>query len=135
MKTAGNAVTEIVPNGQQMMAAIIGITEGFNAILDSDVQGGAFGAPSEPGDMDRIVHIAERFISVYGDFMDWAAGLRGVSVAESGGEALKALARWAEQPVEECRSFVTKFVDEMDEATARIEAGEEFQIGIHPRLG
>lgn len=111
------------------MGSLNAIVESFNIVLDADAQERAFGAPGVPGDVDRIVHLAERFISVYEDFMDWAAELRGTSTPVGGGsEALRVLARWAEQPVAECRRFVDAFVAELDTATEKSEAGEDVKI-------
>lgn len=120
---------ELMNYVQSAIGAIDAIVENFNMVLDADVQERAFGAPGVPGDVDRIVHLAERFISVYEDFMDWAAELRGTSTPVGGGsEALRALAKWAEQPVAECRRFVDTYVAELDTATEKIEAGESVNI-------
>lgn len=117
---------ELVNFSQSAMASISAIVDNFNAVLGAEVQELAFGKPGEPGDVDRIVHMAEKFISVYEDFMDWAAELRGTSVSVgSGPEAIRLLARWAEQPVEECRRFVRDFVAELDTVEERVAAGEQ----------
>jgi hypothetical protein len=39
-------------------------------VLASDVQDAAFGLPGEPGDPDRIIHLAERFVSVQEELLD-----------------------------------------------------------------
>ncbi|WP_154795791.1 TIR domain-containing protein [Occultella kanbiaonis] len=120
---------ELIDFTQAAISAISAITENFNMVLDAGVQERAFGKPGEPGDVDRIVHMAEKFISVYEDFMDWAADLRGTSAQLGGGAgALRALSRWAEQPVEECRRFVRDFVAELDTVEKRVEAGEQVRI-------
>ena len=113
---------------QQAIGSIQGIVDNFNMVLDLDVQERAFGKPGEPGDVDRIVHMAERFISVYEDFMDWAAELRGTSAPGDGAEVFRLLARWAQQPVEECRRFVSELVTEMDTASERIDRGEKISF-------
>jgi hypothetical protein len=120
---------ELIDFTQSAIGAIDAIVQNSNMVLDPGVQERAFGRPGEPGDVDRIVHMAEKFISVYEDFMDWAADLRGTSTQVGGGsDALRALSRWAEQPVEECRRFVNAFVAELDTATERIGAGEQINI-------
>jgi len=113
---------------QQAIGSIQGIVDNFNLVFDPNVQELAFGKPGEPGDVDRILHLAERFVSVYEDFMDWAAELRGTSASGDGAEVFKLLARWAEQPVEECRRFVNELVTELDTATERIARGEKLNL-------
>lgn len=114
---------------QSAIDSIGAITENFNMVLNADAQEQAFGAPGVSGDVDRIIHLAERFVSVYEDFMDWAAELRGTSTSLGGGsEVLRVLARWAEQPVAECRRFVDAFVAELDTATEKLDAGESLRI-------
>ncbi|POH57108.1 TIR domain-containing protein [Arthrobacter glacialis] len=120
----------LVGHVQQAIGAIQRIVDNFNLVLDPEVQERAFGKPGEPGDVDRIVHMAERFISVYEDFMDWAAELRGTSASGDGAEVFKMLARWAEQPVDECRRFVREFVTEMDIATERLARGERINLNM-----
>lgn len=120
---------ELLDFTQTAIGSINAIVGNFQMVLDTDLQERAFGKPGEPGDVDRIVHMAETFISVYEDFMDWAAELRGTSAMPgASSEALRLLARWAEQPVEECRRFVTDFVVELDTAQERSDAGD--QVGI-----
>jgi TIR domain len=109
------------------MASMEAIVENFNAVLGAEVQERAFGAPGDPGDVDRIIHMATRFVAVYEDFMDWAGDLRGTS-ARVGAEALRALARYAQQPVESCRRFTSDFVAELDTISERVEAGEHVRI-------
>jgi hypothetical protein len=112
----------------QAISSIEAIVENFNVVLAPDTQQLAFGKPGEPGDVDRIVHLAERFISVYEDFMDWAAELRGASATGGGTEVLRLLARWVEQPVGVCRRFVREFVAEVDTFTERLGRGESVSV-------
>lgn len=120
---------ELIDFTQAAMGSISAIVENFSMVLDAAVQERAFGKPGEPGDVDRIVHMAEKFISVYEDFLDWAADLRGTSAQLGrGAEVLRVLSKCAEQPVEECRRFVHNFVAEMDTVEERVEAGEQVSI-------
>lgn len=122
---------ELINFTQSEIGTIHAIVQNFGMVLAPEVQERAFGRPGEPGDVDRIVHMAERLISVYEEFMDWAADLRGTSAGIGGGsDALRALSRWAEQPVEEFRRFVNAYVAELDSATERIAAGEQIKIDL-----
>lgn len=127
----GQRVTgeELEVFSRSAIESIYAITNNIDVVLDSGVQERAFGAPGEPGDIDRIVHMADRFISVYEEFMDWAAELRGtVAPPGAANDAVRTLARWAEQPVEECRRFVSRYVAELDTLGERLEAGETVEI-------
>lgn len=120
---------DLIAYVQSMIGQIDAIVGNFSVVLDPDVQERAFGAPGQPGDVDRIVHLAERFVAVYRDFMDWAAEVRGTSTrVGSESETLRLLAQWAAQPVESCRKFVEEFTEQMDSATERTDAGERLEI-------
>jgi hypothetical protein len=120
---------------QLRIAAMRAIVMNFEVVLDKDRQERAFGGLGETGDVDRILHHAERFVSVYEDFMDWATELRSASTETAEGtEVLRVLAKWAEQPVETCRSFVAHFVAQMDSITERLDAGEDVEIVMSVKL-
>lgn len=103
-------------------------------VTNEDARERAFGAPGEPGDPDRIAHLANRWNSVYEEFIDWAARLRGVSVDSSFRPLLELLARYAEKPVEQYREFVDRFVSQADELPAVIAAGGQPQLSVSLHL-
>ncbi|MFK5585084.1 TIR domain-containing protein [Serinicoccus sp. LYQ131] len=120
---------EFLDFSQRAMASIRAIVDNFNVVLGPAVQERAFGKPGEPGDATRIVHLAEKFIAVYEDFMEWATDLRGTTCrTEGGAESLRALSNWANQPIEECRRFVENLVTEFDTLTERMDAGEHINL-------
>ena len=87
--------------------------------------------PGEPGDVDRILHMAERFTSVYEEFMDWAARLRGCTVNdEHARNALNALAKTADENLESMRGFVGRIVSECDLMVERLDAGEAIHLEL-----
>lgn len=86
----------------------------FNAVFRPDAQARAFGEPGEPGDADRITHLAERFIDTYEAFMDEAARIRGASLPEDFREAQEAAAHFGSHAVEQIRAFVTEVVDSLN---------------------
>ncbi|MGB7962264.1 MAG: hypothetical protein WCF12_04795, partial [Propionicimonas sp.] len=61
---------ELIDYAQSAIGSISAIARDFDMVLDAGVQERAFGKPGEPGDVDRIVHMAEKFLSVYEDLMD-----------------------------------------------------------------
>ena len=101
------------------------LSQNFAAILSEETQTAAFGLPGEPGDPDRIVHMAERFLGVYEGFLDWAARLRGVPVTgEHARTSLRALADTATENVEELRAAVGRVVAWADDLNAPRPEGE-----------
>ncbi len=79
--------------------------------------------------------MAERFVSVYGDFMSWAASLRGASVlGEHAREAIRLLASTSNHQVDELRRFVDEFVAECDTLSERLERGETVNIQMRVTL-
>lgn len=123
---------------QAETSSLLATIENFNRVLGSEVQEAAFGRPGEPGEVDHIVHLAQRFVSVYEDLMDWSTNVRGmVAIGDHTRAALQALAKAADQPLKAMRSFVEKFVAEMDTIEERLAAGEtgiEIEMVLKPEL-
>ena len=90
------------------------IANGLAALFDPTAQERAFGAPGSPGDAERIVHLAERVVTLYEEFMDWSADLRGVAVSSRFHELFELTARLNEKVVEEFRQFIASVVDQAD---------------------
>ena len=95
---------------------------------DRTAQERAFGAPGQAGDPDRLAHLAKRWNSVYEEFMDWAASLRGVSAPHEYHHLLELLARFADGPVEQYRMFVDEFVAKVDAVPATMATGNEVRL-------
>ncbi len=110
------------------MAEALRLSQTLGVVMDSAAQERAFGAPGEPGDAERIVHMAKRWTSIYKGFMDWTARLRGTTVPSDCEEVVQALARYSEASVANYRSFVDRFVERVDQLPAALEAGEQLSI-------
>jgi hypothetical protein len=95
---------------------------------DAAAQERAFGAPGQEGDPERLAHLAKRWNSVYEEFMDWAAGLRGISAPSELQNFLELCARFADEPVEKYRQFVDEYVAQVDAVPTAIAAGEPLRI-------
>jgi hypothetical protein len=85
----------------------------FNAIFKPEVQSRAFGEPGEPGDPERLLHLAKRFIDVYESFLDEAARLRGAALPEDFRDAQVAAAEFGGEAIEQIRAFVAEVVEQM----------------------
>jgi hypothetical protein len=88
----------------------------------------AFGAPGQEGDPERLAHLAEHWNSVYEEFMDWAASVRGVNAPSEFRNLLELAARFADEPVEKYRRFVDEYVAQVDALPAAIAAGEPVRL-------
>lgn len=114
---------------QAALAEMQAITENFGVVLDPAAQSAAFGEPGHPGDVDRILHLAQRYVSVYESLLDWSAEVRGASIqGEHGRAAARLLAKTANQSVESLRNFVNTFVAECDTILERVTDGEAVKI-------
>jgi hypothetical protein len=90
------------------------LAESMMRVLDKQALERAFGRPGEPGDPDLIQHLGQRLMEIYGDFMNWAAELRGASVPARFRRAFDLAARFVDGPIEQFREFVDRDVEEMD---------------------
>ncbi len=96
-------------------------------VMNPRVQERAFGAPGEPGDAERILHLAERCNSIYEGFIDWAAQLRGAAVRRNYRNMVELLARIADTPITNYRKFVDDVVEKADELPAALAAAQPLQ--------
>lgn len=108
---------------QREMATIFSIIRNFANVLSEPAHRAAFG---EPGDVDRIVHMANRYVAVYESFLDWAARLRShATLLDEAHELFRAVAFHAQQPIELMRDFAYEFRDMADSLHAKLMAGED----------
>lgn len=120
------ATGALIEHVQAAMGSLLITVGNFNKLMDPRAQEAAFGRPGEPGDVDQIVHLAQRFASVYEDLMDWSADLRGTSASgDHAKAALEAQAKTTDQPLQAMRAFVNNFVAQMDTIEERLASGEE----------
>lgn len=86
------------------------IIRGMMTVFDEDNKTQAFGLPGEPGNAVLITHFARRVIGEYEEFIDWAAGLRGLGVSERMAHVFELAALIAGQPARDIRKFVDQVV-------------------------
>jgi hypothetical protein len=99
-------------------------------IFDPSVLERAFGAPGEPGDAERIEHVAKRVIDVYSGLLDWAARLRATPVDDEFEHAVELGTRFVDLPIEQFREFVARTVAEMDRLPALLREEREEPLNI-----
>lgn len=116
---------------QGALGVLPSLIDAFNRVLDIDAQAAAMGRAGEADqpnllpDADRTIHLARRFVSVYNEFLDWAADLRSLNIADDNLRAAADFqARWVDQPIDAIRSFANDYVGELDTLVNRLLAGE-----------
>lgn len=90
------------------------IVEQMEITFSPDAQARAFGDPGQPGDPERIIHLAERFVDTYEAFMDEAARIRGAALPDEFKNAQTAAAEFGSQTVISIRQFVDSTVNAMN---------------------
>lgn len=105
------------------------IVDNLDRVLSDDAQVAAFGRPGEPGDPERIIHLANRLTGIYGELLDWAAGIRATGFDDDAVQHVaNAEARLADLPIQQLREFVERYLQHMDGLTARLLAGEDVHL-------
>lgn len=102
----------------------------LGAVMDPRAQERAFGAPGEPGDADRILHLASRWTAIYEGFLDWTARLRGTLTPSGYEEVVEALSHYSDASIENYRKFVDDFVEQVDRVPAAMASGEKLEVGM-----
>jgi hypothetical protein len=93
----------------------------LDRVFDQAVLEKAFGKSGEPGDADRIAHVAHGVIQIYESMMDWAAELRNTSVPSDYEELLELMARMADGPIRQIRDFIQLAVDQIAQIPVLLE--------------
>ena len=116
---------------QAEFAQLAAVTETFERLLLGPAQVTAMGARGEEGDPDLIEHLASRMLLIYDELLIWSRRLRSATTSlEEGRAALRALADYANQPIEAVRDFVTDLRDRMDGLNATLEHGESVELQL-----
>jgi hypothetical protein len=121
----------VVRDAQDAVAFVQGEISAVRAIVDNWselINGGALiraiGEPGEPGDPARIRHVADRMTSAYVAMIAWAARIRGAVRPGEYDTALGLLARFADRPLKQYRSFVDEIVGVTDQIAETLARGE-----------
>lgn len=105
---------DVGPYLQAANNQVLAIVARLMSLMAREVQERAFGREGQEGDADRIRHLAERWTSVYGDLMRWAARLRGVNKPDAFRNLFERQAQLIDQPIRQYRDFVDTFVQAAD---------------------
>ncbi len=108
----------------------LALADQFGAVLGQEAQTRAFGEMGEPGNPDRIKHLAGRLVAVYSAFFDVIEDIRGTAVPDELSEARDLAAKAGEKPVQDMRSFITNFAATLDDLPQRLETGEDIVLEL-----
>jgi len=123
------ATAEVLDYVESELAAIQSVTETFERLLLGPGQVAAMGDRGEEGDPDLIEHFASRMLLIYDELLAWSSRLRSATTPQAEGRAtLRALADYADQPIEAVRAFVIDLRERMDDLNATLESGESVEI-------
>jgi hypothetical protein len=101
---------EAIPYFPRALRQASRISEGLMRVFDPGIQRRAFGGPGEPGDPDRIDHLASRVVGAAEELLDWAANLRAIQVPSELAEVFELTAQAADQPLEDILGFIEAYV-------------------------
>jgi hypothetical protein len=100
---------------KRIFADIAGSFSQLDRVLIRENQHRAFGAPGEPGNADRVQHLAAFIISKYEELLDTAAALRNQSVPREFREIFELAAQHVDLPVTQMREFVDHAVEQIEQ--------------------
>lgn len=123
--------SELVDYSQAELANIAAVTETFERLLLGPAQQTAMGGRGEEGDPDLIEHLASRMLLIYDELLSWSRRLRSATTPlKEGRDVLRALADFADQPIEAVRAFVTDLREKMDGLSATLESGQSVELEL-----
>lgn len=100
-----------------------GIVRNFDAVMSETTQKSVFGPL---GNVNEIVHMAERYISVYQAFMQWERRIMGYATRSVEARRLfEALAAYAQQPVERMQNFAYELREMADPIHSQLVNGQK----------
>ncbi|WP_410626143.1 toll/interleukin-1 receptor domain-containing protein [Amycolatopsis sp. cmx-8-4] len=111
------------------LTSVATIVSNIDRVLSPEAQVAAFGEPGEPGDPERIIHLASRLTSIYGELLDWSADLRAIGIADDSlRRAANAEARLADDPIRKIRQLVQIYMHGLDGISAQLLNGEDVNL-------
>jgi hypothetical protein len=86
----------------------------LGSTMKPEAQERALGAPGEPGDAERIRHLASRWNSLYADMLAWSARIRGASHSSRFNRLFAITGRFLDESIRAYREWqdsITEFAD------------------------
>lgn len=110
---------------------VMAIVEAFNDLLAGNAQKEAWGDLGEPGDADAIEYLADRYGKLIDMLLDWTEKVGGrVSDSEEARAYLRALSRYAAQPIEALVTFPKEFRKDVDKIPVALAKEENIELTL-----
>ena len=120
---------ELIRDRNVLLSEIIKVA--VETVFTGDTQEAAFGAPGEPGDPARIVHLGELFVRTFDEILEWARGIHGTSYAhEQARLAARVQARFADQQLLAMHTVAEDLRQVADTLVERLTAGDEINVTV-----
>jgi TIR domain len=99
----------------------------FMRLMAPEVQEKTF---AEPGNPERIHHLAQRWNDMYVALMRWASRIRGVTIPSDWNHALDLVARSVDEQIHDYRKFVDDMARALDAAPAAVADGQTVHLEL-----
>lgn len=109
----------------------VSMNAGIMKLVSPESQLWAFGQPGEPGDPERIEHLARRLVKSYELYLDLVAKLQSVGVPGDFRHLFELAADFMRYPVNEIGNFLETIVRETDSIPGRLSVGEPVTVIMH----
>lgn len=106
------------------------IGDGIERVLDPSAQEWAFGAPGAEGEVDKILHLGQRFIQIYEDMFDWSADLRGTVTSDRFEKAFDLAASFMDEPINQVDQFIDNYRNNLEGVPDRLANGEVIELEL-----
>ena len=90
----------------------------------------AFGEPNQPGNEKVIALFADSFVGIFAGILAWARNTRSVQAEPDWLPVYRALAAMADDPLRECRDFVTDFAQRAHTIADDLAAGRAPSVAM-----
>jgi hypothetical protein len=82
----------------------------LDTVSDKDAVEGAFRAPGEPGDTERITALAEKLILVYDQMLQWSARAHSAKAADDAAQLMHIHAQLLERPIQQMEDYLERWI-------------------------
>jgi hypothetical protein len=99
-------------------------------LLNRQVTESAFGPLGQPGDPVQIEYLGQRLVSVYEEFLDWSARVRGAAIPDSLERAFELAATFMDAPIREIREFMDQIITATERLPEQLASGGDTPITL-----
>ncbi|MFD6107435.1 TIR domain-containing protein [Nocardia salmonicida] len=126
--------TELMAAVSDVLDDLNQVVENANKIISGDAFQAAVGAPGVAGDLDRIIHVAQRFVDVYGGLIRIGTDLWGTSIRSEWAGVLDAAGHLTDMPLRGFDAFFEEMFPLVESLPTRLETGENIEINLVVRV-